>query len=403
MYRRYLGISALALAGVLVLADNAMAQRRSGGVYIGPGGAYYGPSGGFYDGGYYGGRGWYDGSYYGGRGWSGGGRGWGWDGGRYYGSPMNDGSYVDYGSSDSYYDDGWNGGRRGRLFGRRGGYSYGSYSYGGGCHGGCHGYGAGCSGGYYGAGCSGGSYYGSSSNGNSYGAMATNGGALIELKVPADATVTFDDQPTQQTGEIRQFLTPALEANKNFSYQVHVKAQNMDETRKINVNADQRVTMDFNMPQGAEGQRAGPEQAPAPGRQPAYGAQEKGHHEGREAAPTPRAGEGNAPQAKADAHEGTFLSFSNGTLEMMDPEHGKHTHHLSADTKVFIDGQPAKAEDLKADMKIKVTNKQGDQQTITRIDAQSKGKNEAQPKGKNEAQPRSNNGAQPKEAPPPQP
>jgi uncharacterized protein (TIGR03000 family) len=394
MYRRYLGISALALAGVLVLADNAMAQRRLGGYYDG---GYWGGRGGD---GYYGGRGWYDGGYYGGR-------GRGWDGGRFYGngSAMYDNGNV-YG--DSYYDDGSYGGRRGRLFGRRGGYAYGSYAYGGGgCHGGCHGYGAGCSGGYYGAGCSGGyygsgcsggSYYGSSANGSSYGAMATNGGALIELKVPADATVTFDGQPTQQTGEIRDFLTPPLEANKNFSYQVHVKAQNMDETRKINVNADRRVTMDFTMPQGAEGQRASPEQGPAPGRrerapaparQPAYGATELG------APPRPLAGEGNTPQANAEVHEGQFLSFSNGTLEMTDPEHGKHTHHLSADTKVFIDGQPAKAEDLKADMKIKVSNKKGDQQTITRIDAQSKGGNGNQP--------RSNRGAQPKEAPPPQP
>ena len=36
MYRRYFGISALALAGVLVMADSAMAQRR--GVYVGPSG-----------------------------------------------------------------------------------------------------------------------------------------------------------------------------------------------------------------------------------------------------------------------------------------------------------------------------------------------------------------------------
>src|SRR5947207_1887399 len=127
MYRRYFGISALALAGVLVMADSAMAQRR-GGVYVGPSGV-----------GVYSGRG-----------------------------------------------------------------------------------------GHYGAGCTGGSYYGSSQNGSSNGAMATNGGALIQLKVPADATVTFDGNPTQQTGEIRQFLTPPLEANKNFSYEVHVKGQNMD-------------------------------------------------------------------------------------------------------------------------------------------------------------------------------
>jgi len=252
--------------------------------------------------------------------------------------------------------------------------------------------------------------------------MSTKGGALIQLKVPADATVTFDDQPTQQTGEIRQFITPALEANKNFSYSVHVKSQNMDETRKIKVSPDKQVTMDFTMPQAAESQRAAPEQAPAPGRK-SYGATKEGaHHEGREAAPAPGAAregapapapaakeenapqapaakEEKAPQASGDIHEGTVVSFSNGKLEMTDPEHGKHSHQLAPDTKVFIDGQPAKAEDLKADMKIKVSNKKGDQQTITRIDAQSKGKNEAQPKANNGALPKAKNN----EAPPPQP
>jgi len=456
-----LGISAVALAGLIALADNAAAQekrqgsgerregtssgerreganagerreganageRREGanaaerreGERLDPGarvegefrsggysGGYYAP----YNSGYYGpNRGWY-----GGRGWYGD-RGWYGSPGYSYGYPMYDNGFVNDGYSNGYSDDG----RRGRFFGgRRGGdYSYGSYGSGSSCHGGCHGgYGSSCHGGY-GAGCTGGSYYGgsqngNSQNGNSYGAMSTKGGALIQLKVPADATVTFDDQPTQQTGEIRQFITPALEANKNFSYSVHVKSQNMDETRKIKVSPDKQVTMDFTMPQAAEGQRAAPEQAPAPGRK-SYGATKEGaHHEGKEAAPAPGAAregapapapaakEENAPQAGGDIHEGTVVSFSNGKLEMTDPEHGKHSHQLAPDTKVFIDGQPAKAEDLKADMKIKVTNKKGDQQTITRIDAQSKGKNEAQPKANNGALPKAKNN----EAPPPQP
>jgi hypothetical protein len=176
----------------------------------------------------------------------------------------------------------------------------------------------------------------------------------------------------------------------------------MDETRKINVSPDKQVTLDFTMPQAAEGQRAGPEQAPVPGRQP-YGAEGKQGTRYREAAPgaaregapppLPPAKEGSAPQASSDAHEGTFLSFSNGKLEMTNPEHGKHSHQLSPDTKVFIDGQPAKAEDLKADMKLKITTDKSDPQRVTRIDAHSKGNGGTQRQ----------NQAQPREAPPPQP
>ena len=71
-------------------------------------------------------------------------------------------------------------------------------------------------------------------------------------------------------------------------------------------------------------------------------------------------------------HEGQFISFKDGTLEMSDPQHGKHSHHLSQDTQVIIDGKPAKPEDLKADMKIKVSTKKGDPQTVTKIEAKSK-------------------------------
>jgi uncharacterized protein (TIGR03000 family) len=192
--------------------------------------------------------------------------------------------------------------------------------------------------------------------------------ALINVRVASNATLTFDDQPTQQTGESRQFMTPPLEPGKNFSYTVHAKWQDggrdMDQSRKVSVRAGQQTQVDFNTAQ-AEGSQAGPEPAPQPGqgRQPAS---EPGP------APLPEARDQNAPQASAETHEGTVISFSNGTLEMNDPQHAKHSHHLSADTQVTIDGRPAKPEDLKADMKIKVTAKKGDPQTITKIEAKSK-------------------------------
>src|SRR5262249_45576410 len=147
--------------------------------------------------------------------------------------------------------------------------------------------------------------------------------------------------------------------------------------------------------QGTDSRRTGPEQAPAPGRQPAYGASDGNRYQDRRnppaaregaPAPQPSAGDRNAPQASSNTHEGTFLSLSNGKLEMTDPEHGKHSHQLSPDTKVFIDGQQAKAEDLKADMKLKITTQKDDPQKVIRIDAQGQNKNGAQ--RQNGAQPR---------------
>jgi len=399
MYQRYLGISAVALAGLLALANDATAQnrakgsgagerregatsenragenrdgarrdgdrrdgdRRDGGTSEGDAraGYYYGPSGGrsIYGPGYstfFGPRYYYRYGYPG-----------------YYGNGMYYGSDFDnsYSSGDfsgsGYYDDGSSAGRRGRWFGgRRGGrndYSYGSYGSGSGCHGGCHGssYGSGCHGssGYYGTPAAGGM-----NGGYNYGSLGN--AALINVKVAPNATLTFDDQPTQQTGEFRQFMTPTLEPGKNFSYTVHAKWQDggrdMDQSRKVSVRAGQQAQVDFNTAQ-AQGSQAGPEPAPQPGQ-----AREPGP------APLPEARGQNAPQAASESHEGAFISFSNGTLEMNDPQHGKHSHHLSADTQVMIDGRPAKPEDLKADMKIKVTTKKDDPQAITKIEAKSK-------------------------------
>lgn len=414
MYRRYLGISAVALAGLLALGDNATAQNRpkgsgsgerregasnpgaqesgKGGQTTEPrregeqrregeirqggseirregetrsGGNYYGPSNGrgIYGPGY---------SFFGGP--------------RYYyryGYPgyYGNGYYYGYGDpgyyDNGYYDDGWNGGRRGRFFGRSSGwsgYSYGAYSYGsGGCHGGCHGgYGSACHGGYYGSGCNGSSgYYGMPANGNryAYGAMDPNA-ALIDVKLgTADAQLFFDDAATQQTGAMRQFVTPALEPKKEFSYMVHAKwkegDRDMDDSRTVKVHAGDRLTVDFTTKQEAiQGNGAKPEAAPRPGL-----------GDGAAIPPPDAAQQIPGPdQGNLEVHEGQFLSFREGTLEMTDIQGKKLSHHLAPGAQIMIDGKDAKPEDLKADMKLKVSTKKGDPQTVTKIEVKSQGK-----------------------------
>jgi len=68
------------------------------------------------------------------------------------------------------------------------------------------------------------------------------------------------------------------------------------------------------------------------------------------------------------------MSLKEGTLEMTDIQGKKHSHHLAPDAQIIINGQPAKPEDLKADMKLKVTTKKGDPQTATKIEVMSQGK-----------------------------
>jgi uncharacterized protein (TIGR03000 family) len=75
--------------------------------------------------------------------------------------------------------------------------------------------------------------------------------ARIRVVVPDGARVWFDNQPTKQTGSVRNFESPALKPGHEYTYDV--KAQWRDQngkevtrTRHIDVRANGSVTVDFN-------------------------------------------------------------------------------------------------------------------------------------------------------------
>jgi uncharacterized protein (TIGR03000 family) len=63
--------------------------------------------------------------------------------------------------------------------------------------------------------------------------------ATIELIVPADAQVWFDGVATSQTGTVRRFVTPPLNGDNNYSYEVKARwtkdGQPLEATRTITV------------------------------------------------------------------------------------------------------------------------------------------------------------------------
>jgi uncharacterized protein (TIGR03000 family) len=75
----------------------------------------------------------------------------------------------------------------------------------------------------------------------SYYPPASNLPATIELTVPADAQVWFDGQATTQTGTVRRFVTPPLNAEGDYSYEVKIRwnkdGQPAEETKTISVTA----------------------------------------------------------------------------------------------------------------------------------------------------------------------
>jgi uncharacterized protein (TIGR03000 family) len=73
--------------------------------------------------------------------------------------------------------------------------------------------------------------------------------ALIILRVPANAEVFFEGKQTSQTGRFRSFVTPALESGRDYSYEIRARwtegGRTVEQTRKINIRAGDRLTLNF--------------------------------------------------------------------------------------------------------------------------------------------------------------
>jgi uncharacterized protein (TIGR03000 family) len=74
-------------------------------------------------------------------------------------------------------------------------------------------------------------------------------GAMIIVKVPADARLYFDDYLTKQTGSVRTFATPPLTDGKAYTYQLRVEVARQGKvastTEHITVRAGKTTTVDL--------------------------------------------------------------------------------------------------------------------------------------------------------------
>lgn len=68
-------------------------------------------------------------------------------------------------------------------------------------------------------------------------------------------------------------------------------------------------------------------------------------------------------------YDGKLVSITSSELVMINKDGKEHSHPLTADAKVSLDGKVCKPEDLKAGMKIRVTTKANDAKIATRIEA----------------------------------
>jgi uncharacterized protein (TIGR03000 family) len=76
--------------------------------------------------------------------------------------------------------------------------------------------------------------------------------ALIEVRVPPGAEVTFDGEKTTQMGGLRPFVSPPLTAGQPYSYKVTARWQEggreVVRTRTVKFQAGERVGVDLTRP-----------------------------------------------------------------------------------------------------------------------------------------------------------
>jgi uncharacterized protein (TIGR03000 family) len=94
--------------------------------------------------------------------------------------------------------------------------------------------------------------------------------AQITLRVPADARVWFDGEPTRQSGTTRAFVSPTLAPGRAYVYMVRVRWEEdgdvVEKTRRLKIRAGEAVVLDCSGPGFLElrGYSAEAEADPAP-------------------------------------------------------------------------------------------------------------------------------------------
>jgi uncharacterized protein (TIGR03000 family) len=75
------------------------------------------------------------------------------------------------------------------------------------------------------------------------------GVARIDVHVPPDARVWFDGQRTSQRGEFRRFMSPPLDPDQSFTYEISARwnegDREVDRTKKVKVHSGSRASVNF--------------------------------------------------------------------------------------------------------------------------------------------------------------
>ena len=94
-------------------------------------------------------------------------------------------------------------------------------------------------------------YYGSTATEGYYGTSTADSlrerSILVNLRVPRDAKIWFDENPTNQTGTMRSFESPPVAAGRDYVYDIRIEwkrdGKNITQTRRVKVHAGDVINL----------------------------------------------------------------------------------------------------------------------------------------------------------------
>jgi uncharacterized protein (TIGR03000 family) len=76
--------------------------------------------------------------------------------------------------------------------------------------------------------------------------------ARLTVRVPPDAKVWFDDEPTSQQGPVRNFDSPPIDPGQEYTYDIRAQwrqgDREVERTKHVVVEAGKDITVDFTNP-----------------------------------------------------------------------------------------------------------------------------------------------------------
>jgi uncharacterized protein (TIGR03000 family) len=192
----------------------------------------------------------------------------------------------------------------------------------------------------------------------------------ITVRVSPSAEIWIDGTKTTQTGGVRQFISPPIDSDRECTYEIRAKwtegGQEVDRTRKVNFHAGDQLTVNF-MKRGSQGAAVNGKREDLTRTSPANEESEQPTTLVQDLRRPPTTPTANA--ADKSTHDGKVVSIAEDKLVMTGKDDQEHSHALTADVKLSCDGSICNCKDIKAGMRIRVTTKKDDKQTVTRIEA----------------------------------